>query len=154
MLDEFSYLGTKRAFEVVVTNPNAIADKVAPDIKPFPHGTFPPIIDTAADEIRETRRAVEELYTFRGQVSQVVEERLNKELNSIIGNGFAIMYYIAYMLVKKSNEDGYIVGQEDRSGPRWLQRSAAFRRSILCRRITDARLFLFRMIQADVSDRV
>lgn len=117
MLDEFSYLGTERAFEVVVANPNAIADKVAPDIKPFPHGTFPPIIDTAADEIREvTRRAVEELYTFRGQVSQVVEERLNKELNSIIGNGFAIMYYIAYMLVKKSNEDGYIVGSRGSVG--------------------------------------
>ncbi|MBN1892107.1 MAG: PolC-type DNA polymerase III, partial [Clostridiales bacterium] len=117
MLDEFSYMGEEKAEEIVITNTNIIADRIDHDIKPFPHGTFPPIIDTAADEIRSvTREAVTSLYTFRGKVAPIVEERVRKELESIIGNGFAIMYYIAYMLVKKSNEDGYIVGSRGSVG--------------------------------------
>ncbi len=117
MLDEFAYLGARRAEEVVITNPNAIADRIMPEIKPFPHGSFPPIIDTAADEItRVTRQAVMKLYTFKGNTAPIVGDRVRKELDSIIGNGFAVMYYIAYMLVKKSNEDGYIVGSRGSVG--------------------------------------
>ena len=117
MLEEFSYLGMDRAEQVVVLNPNAIADRIIPGLKPFPQGSYPPIIDTAADEItRVTLQTVADLYTFRGTVAPIVEERVSKELDSIIGNGFAVMYYIAYMLVKKSNEDGYIVGSRGSVG--------------------------------------
>jgi DNA polymerase-3 subunit alpha (Gram-positive type) len=117
MLDEFSYLGEDRAAEVVVTNTNLIAERISSEIKPFPHGTFPPVIDIAAEEItRVTWKAVSELYTFQGKTAPIVEDRVNKELDSIIGHGFAIMYYIAYMLVKKSNEDGYIVGSRGSVG--------------------------------------
>lgn len=117
MLDEFSYMGAEKAEEIVIKNTNVIADRIDDDIKPFPDGTFPPIIDTAADEIRSViRKAVGSMYTFRGEVAPIVEERVRKELDSIIGNGFAIMYYIAYMLVKKSNEDGYIVGSRGSVG--------------------------------------
>lgn len=117
MLTEFAYLGESKAQEVVITNTNRIADQIDFSIQPFPQGTFPPIIEKAADEItRVARGAMYEQYAYRGVPSPVVEERLNKELNSIIGNGFAIMYYIAYMLVKKSNEDGYIVGSRGSVG--------------------------------------
>ena len=117
MLDEFSYLGADRAEEVVVTNTNAIADRISPYIKPFPHGTFPPVIESAADEVtRVTMEAASKLYAFEGEIAPIVEDRVRKELDSIIGNGFAIMYYIAYMLVKKSNEDGYIVGSRGSVG--------------------------------------
>ncbi len=117
MLEEFSYLGEDRALETVVTNTNAIADRISPDIKPFPKGTFPPVMESAADEItRVTMEAATRMYAYGGQMARIVDERVRKELDSIIGHGFAIMYYIAYMLVKKSNEDGYIVGSRGSVG--------------------------------------
>lgn len=117
MLEEFSYLGEKKAYEVVVENTNRIADCIEPNMKPFPDGTFPPVISTAADEISKiTWQAVENLYEFQGKPAPEVASRIQKELDSIIGNGFAIMYYIAYKLVKKSNDDGYIVGSRGSVG--------------------------------------
>ena len=117
MLQEFAYLGEDKAFEVVVANTNAIADRVTPGLKPFPDGTYPPIIETAADDVRDiTWSSAKELYGFNGEISPIVRARVEKELTSIIGHGFAIMYYIAYKLVKKSNEDGYIVGSRGSVG--------------------------------------
>ena len=117
MLIEFAYLGTEKAFEVVVTNTNAVAETIEAGLKPFPDGTYPPIIETAADDIRNlTMEAASRQYAYQGEISPVVQARVEKELKSIIGNGFAIMYYIAYRLVKKSNEDGYIVGSRGSVG--------------------------------------
>jgi len=117
MLAEFTYLGEDKAYEVVVTNTNKISDRIEAGIKPFPDGTYPPIIETAADDISNlTWDAARSLYEYQGEISPVVKARVEKELNSIIGHGFAIMYYIAYRLVKKSNEDGYIVGSRGSVG--------------------------------------
>ncbi len=117
MLDEFAYLGDAKAREVVIENTNLIASRIMPGLKPFPEGTYPPIIATAADDIRAlTWDAARKEYAFEGEVHSLVKARVEKELDSIIGNGFAIMYYIAYRLVKKSNEDGYIVGSRGSVG--------------------------------------
>ncbi len=117
MLEEFAYLGEEKAYEVVVQNTNSIADRIEIGLKPFPDGTYPPIIETAAGDITDlTWNAARQLYEYQGELSPVVKARVEKELDSIIGHGFAIMYYIAYRLVKKSNEDGYIVGSRGSVG--------------------------------------
>lgn len=117
MLDEFSYLGEDRAFKAVVTNTNMIADKIEYGIKPFPDGTYPPMISRAASDVRDIAYTrANKLYRHNGVLNPVVKERLDSELNSIIGNGFAIMYYIAYRLVKNSNNEGFIVGSRGSVG--------------------------------------
>ena len=117
MLDEFSYLGEDRAFEAVVTNTNMIADRIEFGIKPFPDGTYPPMIQRAASDVRDIAYTkANQLYRYNGQLDPVVKERLDSELLSIIGNGFAIMYYIAYRLVKNSNNEGFIVGSRGSVG--------------------------------------
>lgn len=117
MLSEFSYLGEEKAFEVVVANTNKIADMIEYGIKPFPDGTYPPIISRAAADVRDIAfTRANRLYRHNGVLNEVVKARLEKELKSIIGHGFAIMYYIAYRLVKKSNNDGYIVGSRGSVG--------------------------------------
>lgn len=117
MLEEFSYLGEDKAFEVVVTNTNMIADKINYGIKAFPDGTYPPIIATAAqDVINIAWTKANRMYRYKGELNEVVRKRLDTELDSIIGNGYGIMYYIAYRLVKKSNNDGYIVGSRGSVG--------------------------------------
>ncbi len=117
MLEEFSYLGEEKAYEVVVANTNMIADKINYGIKAFPDGTYPPIIPTAAqDVINIAWTKANRMYRYNGKLNQVVKDRLDVELESIIGNGYGIMYYIAYRLVKKSNRDGYIVGSRGSVG--------------------------------------
>ncbi|MBO4408772.1 MAG: PolC-type DNA polymerase III [Clostridiales bacterium] len=117
MLEEFSYLGEEKAFEVVVSNTNMIADKIEYGLKPFPDGTYPPIIARAASDVRNIAYTrANKMYRHNGVLDPTVKARLEKELKSIIGNGFAIMYYIAYRLVKKSNNDGYIVGSRGSVG--------------------------------------
>jgi len=114
MLEEFSYLGTQKAYEVVVINPNKINDMVE-EIAPIPEGTFPPKIEGAEDEIKNiSLQQAKELYG--DPLPQIVEERLWKELDSIIKNGFSVMYLIAMKLVKKSLSDGYLVGSRGSVG--------------------------------------
>ena len=116
MLGEFQYLGKDRAFEVVVTNTNKIADKIE-SFKPVPDRDqlYSPVIPGAEEKVKSlTYAKAHELYG--PQLNPKVEARLKQELDAIIGNGFAVLYYIAHLLVKKSNEDGYMVGSRGSVG--------------------------------------
>lgn len=114
MLAEFDYLTPEKAFEIVVSNPNKIADMVD-IIQPVPDGTYPPSIENSeSDLIEMCHKRAHEIY---GDVlPKVVENRLKKELDCIIGNGFSVMYMIAQKLVKKSNDAGYLVGSRGSVG--------------------------------------
>ncbi|MBZ4663511.1 MAG: PolC-type polymerase [Caloramator sp.] len=114
MLEEFKYLGEEKAYEVVIKNPNMIADLVE-EIKPIPEETFPPKIDGADEEIR--KMTMDNAHSIYGEkLPEVVEKRLDKELNSIINNGYAVLYLIAHKLVAKSLNDGYLVGSRGSVG--------------------------------------
>ena len=114
MMEEFSYLGEETAYKVVIENTNKIADMIEP-MMPVPDGKFPPKIDGAEDDLR---KACEERATnmYGSPLPQEIRERLDKELNSIIDNGYAVMYRSAEMLVKKSLSDGYLVGSRGSVG--------------------------------------
>lgn len=114
MLEEFSYLGRDKAYEVVVTNTNLIAD-MCDKISPISPEKCPPHIEGCEQEIKDIAYGkAHELYGE--ELPDIVQERLDKELNSIIQNGFSVMYIIAQKLVWKSNDDGYLVGSRGSVG--------------------------------------
>ena len=118
MLDEFNYLPPEKAYEIVVTNTNKIADMIE-NIRPVPKGNFPPKIEGSAEDIeRIARETAEGLYG--SPLHPVIEDRLQKELKSVIGNGYADLYNIARLLVKHSREEGYVVGSRGSVGSSFL----------------------------------
>ncbi|MCB2292085.1 PolC-type DNA polymerase III [Clostridium algoriphilum] len=114
MLKEFSYLGEKKCREVVIYNPNKIAEMIEV-LKPIPDGTYTPKIPGAEEDIR--KMTSDKVHSIYGEnLPEIVEKRLDKELNSIIGNGYAVLYLIAEKLVAKSLADGYLVGSRGSVG--------------------------------------
>ncbi|MBQ7035072.1 MAG: PolC-type DNA polymerase III, partial [Clostridia bacterium] len=114
MLQEFDYLPFDVAHKIVVENTNMIADRVE-EIVPIPFGMHAPEMEGAEEELRELAwKTAHDIYG--DPLPEIVEKRLDRELNSIIGNGYAVMYMIAQKLVKKSNEAGYSVGSRGSVG--------------------------------------
>lgn len=114
MLADFDYFG-ERAREFVIDNPNKIADMVDGDVIPVPDGNYPPVIE-GSDELLHDICWDTAHKTYGENLPEVVEKRLEKELNSIINNGFSIMYISAQKLVAYSEENGYLVGSRGSVG--------------------------------------
>ena len=114
MMEEFSYLNPLDQEDLVIRNPKKIVEMID-DVRPIPKGTFPPKIEGSDTELRET--CFNKAKSIYGDpLPKIVEDRLNRELNSIISNGYAVLYIIAKKLVGKSNDDGYLVGSRGSVG--------------------------------------
>lgn len=117
MKQEFAWLDDPQLIEeIVVDNPNILFDQIE-EIRPVPAGTFPPHIEGSDDKLREIcHTTARNMYEFEGKIPEIVTSRLDEELDNIIRNGFGVHYYIAHLLVKKSNDDGYVVGSRGSVG--------------------------------------
>ena len=114
MLKEFTYLGPEKAKEVVIDNPVRISEGIE-SLIPIPDGTFPPEIEGSDEELR--RLCYDKAARIYGSpLPEIVQARLDRELNSIISNGYAVMYIIAQKLVTRSLQDGYLVGSRGSVG--------------------------------------
>lgn len=114
MLEEFSYLDEETAREVVIDNTRKVAEMIEA-VLPIPDGTFTPVIEGSDEEIREmVQKKAESLYGI--PLPEIVEKRIKRELDSIIGNGYSVLYLIAQKLVYHSMEDGYLVGSRGSVG--------------------------------------
>ena len=114
MLKEFEYLGSEKAYEVVVKNTNMIAD-MCEKISPIRPDKCPPVIENSDETLRQI--CINKAHEMYGPVlPEEVSSRLDRELNSIISNGYSVMYIIAQQLVWKSNDDGYLVGSRGSVG--------------------------------------
>lgn len=114
MLEEFAYLGEERAYDVVVTQPRRLAETVE-EVVPVPEGLHAPELPRAAERITEmTYARAKELYG--DPLPDRVQERIERELGSIVGNGFASLYLAAALLVQRSLQDGYLVGSRGSVG--------------------------------------
>ena len=115
MLDDFSYFGD-RAKEFVIDNPNKIADMIE-EIIPVPEGNYPPVIEGSDQLLHDIcwNRAMD-IYGYEGNIPEIVSKRLDREVSSIIKNGFSIMYVTAQKLVAYSEENGYLVGSRGSVG--------------------------------------
>jgi len=114
LLDDFAFMGSDVAKEVVVHNTNLVADQIDP-VEAIKSGNYPPNMPTAEQEIRD--KTYETAYAMYGKPLPLqIEARIERELASIIGNGFAVIYLVAQRLVAKSNKDGYLVGSRGSVG--------------------------------------
>lgn len=114
MLDDFSWMGSDLAQKIVIDNTHVVADMID-DVEAIKTGNYPPNMPTANEEIRQ--KSYETAYRMYGNpLPQIVEARVEQELNSIIKNGFAVIYLVAQRLVAKSNKDGYLVGSRGSVG--------------------------------------
>lgn len=114
MLEEFAFLGEKVAEEIVIDNPYAIMERIG-DVKAIKDDLYTPEIEGAEEEVKDlTYSMAHKIYGE--ELPQIVVERVEKELTSIIGNGFSVVYLISHKLVKKSLDDGYLVGSRGSVG--------------------------------------
>ena len=118
MLNEFSWLEDEElVHRIVIDNPNMLFDRIEDGIQPVPDGTFPPHIEDSDKKLRAVcEKTAHRMYEFEGKVPDIVMDRLEMELDNIIRNGYDVHYYIAHLLVIKSNLDGYVVGSRGSVG--------------------------------------